>query len=40
LRPTRDELLVSEKTVETHMRSVFRKLDIASRSQLGTALMR
>jgi DNA-binding CsgD family transcriptional regulator len=31
---------VSEKTVETHMRSVFRKLDIASRSQLGTALMR
>jgi DNA-binding CsgD family transcriptional regulator len=39
-RAIAQSLFVSEKTVETHMRSVFRKLDIASRSQLGTALAR
>ena len=31
-------LFVTEKTVETHLRSVFRKLDIGSRSQLARAL--
>jgi DNA-binding NarL/FixJ family response regulator len=31
-------LFVSEKTVETHLRSVFRKLDIGSRSQVAGRL--
>jgi DNA-binding CsgD family transcriptional regulator len=31
-------LFLTENTIETHLRSVFRKLDIHSRSQLGRAL--
>ena len=31
-------LFVTENTIETHLRSVFRKLDIRSRSQLARAL--
>jgi DNA-binding CsgD family transcriptional regulator len=31
-------LFVTEKTIETHLRSVFRKLDIGSRSQIARAL--
>jgi DNA-binding CsgD family transcriptional regulator len=31
-------LFVTTKTVESHLRSVYRKLDISSRSQLGSAL--
>jgi DNA-binding NarL/FixJ family response regulator len=31
-------LFVTENTIETHLRSVFRKLDIHSRSQLGRTL--
>jgi DNA-binding CsgD family transcriptional regulator/Flp pilus assembly protein TadD len=31
-------LFLTENTIETHLRSVFRKLDIRSRSQLGRAL--
>jgi DNA-binding CsgD family transcriptional regulator len=33
-------LFVTEKTIETHLRSVFRKLAIASRSQIARALAR
>ena len=29
---------LTESTIETHLRSVFRKLDIGSRSQLARAL--
>jgi DNA-binding CsgD family transcriptional regulator len=31
-------LFLTENTIETHLRSVFRKLDIGSRSQLARAL--
>ena len=31
-------LFVTQKTVEVHLSSVYRKLDIASRSQLSKAL--
>jgi DNA-binding CsgD family transcriptional regulator len=31
-------LFVTENTIETHLRSVFRKLEIGSRSQLARAL--
>ena len=31
-------LFLTENTIETHLRSVFRKLDIRSRSQLARAL--
>ena len=31
-------LFVTENTIETHLRSVFRKLEIRSRSQLARAL--
>lgn len=31
-------LFVTENTIETHLRSVFRKLEISSRSQLARAL--
>jgi DNA-binding NarL/FixJ family response regulator len=31
-------LFLTENTIETHLRSVFRKLDIHSRSQLARAL--
>jgi DNA-binding CsgD family transcriptional regulator len=31
-------LFVTENTIETHLRSVFRKLDIRSRSQLARSL--
>jgi DNA-binding CsgD family transcriptional regulator len=31
-------LFVTEKTIETHLGSVFRKLAIASRSQIARAL--
>ena len=33
-------LFVSSKTVEVHLSSVYRKLDISSRSQLPAALAR
>jgi DNA-binding NarL/FixJ family response regulator len=31
-------LFLTENTIETHLRSVFRKLDIRSRTQLARAL--
>ena len=31
-------LFLTENTIETHLKSVFRKLDIGSRSQLARAL--
>jgi DNA-binding NarL/FixJ family response regulator len=37
-RAVAQALFVSEKTVETHLGHVFRKLAIGSRSQLGAAL--
>jgi ATP/maltotriose-dependent transcriptional regulator MalT len=37
-RAIAQSLFVSEKTVETHLRSVFRKLDIGSRSQIADRL--
>jgi DNA-binding CsgD family transcriptional regulator len=37
-REIAQSLFVTENTIETHLRSVFRKLDIRSRSQLARAL--
>jgi DNA-binding CsgD family transcriptional regulator len=37
-REIADELNVSQKTVETHLRRVFSKLDIKSRHQLASRL--
>jgi DNA-binding NarL/FixJ family response regulator len=37
-REVAQALFLTENTIETHLRSVFRKLDIRSRSQLARAL--
>ena len=37
-RQIAQRLFVTQDTVETHLRHVFQKLDIASRSQLAPAL--
>ena len=34
----RGQVVVAENTIETHLRSVFRKLEIGSRSQLARVL--
>ena len=35
-----DELFLSLKTIETHMRNMFRKLDVSSRVELARAVER
>jgi DNA-binding NarL/FixJ family response regulator len=37
-REVAETLVVSEKTIETHLAAAFRKLGIAARGQLATAL--
>ena len=37
-RETAQALFLTENTIETHLRSIFRKLEIRSRSQLARAL--
>jgi DNA-binding CsgD family transcriptional regulator len=37
-REIAQSLFLTENTIETHLRSVFRKLEIGSRSQLARAL--
>jgi DNA-binding CsgD family transcriptional regulator len=39
-RPQRAELFVSIKTVETHMRNIFRKLDAGSRVEVARIVER
>jgi DNA-binding NarL/FixJ family response regulator len=37
-REVAQALFVTEKTIENHLRSVFRKLEIGSRTQIAQAL--